>query len=79
MTPQFLTILLGIYMLLSLILAIGYLSRRRLTFGEWVFWSLITLTFPVIGPFFVIAARPGPRHLRQRKNIPPHNNQRNNP
>lgn len=68
MTPPILTYLLIVYLACSLLIAIGYLSRRRLTFGEWVFWGLVAVTVPVFGPFFVIAARPGPRQRRHPRN-----------
>jgi hypothetical protein len=44
-----------------------YLRYRRVTFGEYVFWGTVALLLPVFGPFFVIAARPGPRKRIRRR------------
>ena len=55
-----LTILLGAYILASFALAISYLRYRRCTVMEIVLWGTLALCIPVLGPFFVIAARPGP-------------------
>lgn len=67
MTPDWLKALLFAYLAISLLIAIAYLSRRRLTLGEWFFWGLVAVTIPVFGPFFVISARPGPRQPRRRQ------------
>lgn len=61
MVPQILLSLLAVYMLLTLLAALFYLSYRQVTLGEFVFWGCFALFVPVFGPFFVIAARPGPR------------------
>ena len=71
MTPaDILSILLAAYLILSLAIAFAYLSRRRLTLGEWLFWGLVAVLVPVFGPFFVISARPGPRQSRRRQPHP---------
>ena len=67
MTPENLRLLLALYLALSLLIAVAYLARRRLTLGEWLFWGLVAVTLPVFGPFFVISARPGPRSPRRRQ------------
>ncbi|MCG2784942.1 MAG: hypothetical protein L6461_07530 [Anaerolineae bacterium] len=67
MAPEILRVLLLVYLGISLVVAFAYLSRRRLTLGEWFFWGLVAVMLPVFGPFFVISARPGPRPLRRRK------------
>jgi hypothetical protein len=61
MEDQFLRILLVIYMLGAFGLAIAYLRYRRCSAFEFVLWGILAFILPVIGPFFVIAARPGPR------------------
>ena len=61
-----LSILLGAYILASFALAISYLMYRRCTVVEIVLWGLLALCIPVLGPFFVIAARPGPHKRSQR-------------
>lgn len=42
-----------------LILAVFYLRRRALSMMAILLWGLLGLTIPLIGPFIVIAARPG--------------------
>ena len=56
-----LTAMFGAYLLASLSLAISYLIYRRCTPIEITLWGALALCIPVLGPFFVIAARPGPR------------------
>lgn len=71
MAPEILRILLLVYLVFSLALAFAYMARRRLTWGEWLFWGVVAIAVPVFGPFLVISARPGPGKLRrQRKNLP---------
>jgi hypothetical protein len=67
MIPDVLRIILAIYLVVSLFIAIAYLSRRHLTLGEWFFWGSVAVLIPVFGPFFVISARPGPRQPRRRQ------------
>jgi hypothetical protein len=40
-------------------LAIFYLARRRLAWHQYLGWGLVALIFPLLGPFLVIASRPG--------------------
>jgi uncharacterized membrane protein YfcA len=40
-------------------LAVLYLRRRQLSWAEYCFWGLVAIVLPVIGPFLVIASRPG--------------------
>jgi hypothetical protein len=62
--------LLMAYGITAFVITVFYLRHRRVTLGEYAFWGIVALILPIFGPFFVIAARPGPRkHLRQpRKN-----------
>jgi membrane-bound metal-dependent hydrolase YbcI (DUF457 family) len=71
MTSELMLIIFILYLLLSLALAVAYLLRRRLTPGEWFFWGLVAVFLPVLGPFVVIAARPGLPPLKPRKPTPP--------
>lgn len=57
--------LLAIYMVSGFALALFYMRHRRLTRAEFVLWGMLALLVPVFGPFFVIAARPGPRRPRK--------------
>ncbi len=58
--------LLAAYSILAFIVCIFYLRYRRVTPGEYAFWGIVAFILPVLGPFFVIAARPGPRKRLRR-------------
>jgi len=45
--------------LVMLFLAVFYLRQRKLTWLEFFMWASLALAVPVLGPFLVIAARPG--------------------
>ncbi len=45
-------------------LAMVYLVQRRLAWHQYLGWGLVALIFPVLGPFLVIANRPGVRRTR---------------
>ena len=40
-------------------LAVFYLARRRMSWHQYLGWGLVALVFPLLGPFLVIANRPG--------------------
>ncbi len=40
-------------------LAAFYLRRRQLSWAAYCFWGLVAISLPVLGPFLVIASRPG--------------------
>jgi hypothetical protein len=42
-----------------LLIAALYLRRRQLTTTQYLVWGLLALLVPVLGPFLVIALRPG--------------------
>ena len=66
MEASFLRFLLAAYFAAAFAVALFYLRHRRVTLIEYIFWGTLALTVPVLGPFFVIAARPGPRkHVRR--------------
>lgn len=71
MNSEFLRYLLIAYTALAAVFSLYYLTRRRLSLGEWFFWGGLTLTLPVLGPFLAISARPGPgaRRLLRRRSI----------
>jgi hypothetical protein len=52
------TILLVDIIVMSL-LAVAYLRQRRMSWMAYCGWGLLALLVPVIGPFMVIAKRPG--------------------
>jgi hypothetical protein len=57
------------YGLAAFILALFYLRYRRCTLFEFALWGGVALLLPVFGPFFVIAARPGPKKRVRRSRI----------
>jgi hypothetical protein len=42
-----------------MILAVFYLRRRALPGISYLLWGLLAITLPIIGPYLVIAIRPG--------------------
>jgi hypothetical protein len=58
--------LLIVYVLAAFGLAIGYLRYRRCSPVEFALWGGLAFFVPVFGPFFVIAARPGPKKRSRR-------------
>ena len=53
--------LLALYVVGAFVLTLFYLHYRRCSPLEYILWGALALVVPVIGPFFVIAARPGPK------------------
>ena len=41
------------------LLALGYLWQRRMSRMQILGWSIVAIVVPVMGPFMVIASRPG--------------------
>ena len=66
MEQTFLRLVLGLYGLASFAISLAYLRYRRVTVSEYAFWGTLALAIPVLGPFLVIAARPGPRKRVRR-------------
>ena len=66
MEYQILRTLLIVYELGVFILAITYLRYRRCTLLEYALWGTLAFVLPILGPFFVIAARPGPKKRIKR-------------
>jgi hypothetical protein len=58
--------LLAVYILMAFGLTLFYLRYRRCSALEFAIWATLALVLPVFGPFFVIAARPGPRKRIKR-------------
>jgi hypothetical protein len=42
-----------------LVLAVLYLNQRKLSTLSFVLWGLLALSIPLLGPYLVIALRPG--------------------
>jgi len=59
MTSSILRGLLVADIVLMALLAIGYLSQRRLEWRLFCAWGLLALLVPILGPFLVIRHRPG--------------------
>jgi hypothetical protein len=59
MFPEAFTILLPLYCVAALGLALTYLRRRRMTSRAHALWGIFALLVPVLGPFLVIAVKPG--------------------
>jgi hypothetical protein len=56
------TILRGLLMAAAIgmtALAVFFLRGRRLSWPAYLFWGLLAVLIPVLGPFVVILARPG--------------------
>jgi hypothetical protein len=69
METQTLRILLAVYILVTFVLTISYLHYRRCSALEYLLWGTLALVLPVLGPFFVIAARPGPKKRFKRPGL----------
>lgn len=57
--PELLKVLLVLFSAAMFVLAVLYLRRRRLTWLEYGAFGLLALLLPILGPFLVIALRPG--------------------
>jgi len=66
MTAEHLRALLMVFLIGMYLLAILYLSRRRLSLRAYILWGLMALILPALGPFLVILARPGESRARPR-------------
>ena len=66
MTADILRILLLICIIGMDILAVLYLTRRRMTTIEYLLWALAALLLPLIGSFLVIATQAGESRRRPR-------------
>ena len=58
--------LLAVYVAGAFVLTLFYLHYRRCSLLEYALWGTLALVVPVFGPFFVIAARPGPKKRLRR-------------
>lgn len=57
--PDILRALLVVSILTMACLSFYCLSRRRLSWGQYLFYGLFAALVPIFGPFLVIALRPG--------------------
>lgn len=58
-TTDILRVLLYVVLFGMLLIAVLYLRRRKLSKAAYVLWGILALILPVIGPYIVIASRPG--------------------
>ena len=42
-----------------LLLAVLFLRRRRMSHAAYLGWGILTVLFPILGPFIVIYVKPG--------------------
>jgi hypothetical protein len=66
MEATILRFLLVTYFSVAFVVAIFYLRHRRAILVDYLIWGTVALAIPVLGPFLVIAARPGPRKHTRR-------------
>ena len=61
MTEPILILRLWLYICIfgMLLLAVLYLRRREMSTLAYVLWGIFALVVPLVGPFVVIASRPG--------------------
>ena len=66
MNADALRLFLGFFLISIFLLAVLYLSRRKMSCWAYAFWGTFALLLPAFGPFFVIAYRPGKLAHRKR-------------
>lgn len=71
MNATLLRLILVSFLAVSYLLAILYLSRRKMPKQTYVFWGIFALFLPAFGPFFLIAYRPGKLAHRERNRLKP--------
>lgn len=59
MTTSVLRIILGIDIVIMALLAVVFLSQRRLEWRAYCAWGLLAVLVPLLGPFLVVVYRPG--------------------
>lgn len=64
--PEIIRALLVVGMAGMALLALIYLSRRRLVWWQVCAWGALALCLPVLGPFLVICLRPGGLPVNRR-------------
>lgn len=58
-TTDILRALLYVVLFGMLLIAVLYLRQRKLSKVAYVLWGILALIVPVVGPYIVIASRPG--------------------
>jgi uncharacterized membrane protein len=57
--PNVMIVALGIFIVTMTFLGLSYLRRRELEIWEYIACGTLAVIVPVLGPFIVIASRPG--------------------
>jgi len=80
MNADALRLILVTFLVTIYLLAVFYLSRRKMAKLAYALWGVFALLLPAFGPFFVIAYRPGQSRygkrsrqksgLKRRNNLP---------
>jgi hypothetical protein len=60
-SPQTMRLILLVVLFGMQLLAAFYLRQRRMPFLAFLSWGLLALLLPVLGPYLVIASKPGKR------------------
>ena len=66
MNADALRVVLIAFLAIIYLVAVSYLSRRKMSKLAYAFWGTFALLLPAFGPFFVIAYRPGELVSRKR-------------
>jgi hypothetical protein len=66
MSPDLMRSLLLVCMLTMVNLAVFYLRQRKLTHLAYIFWGLVAIMIPIIGPFVVIWMKPGEQQFQSQ-------------
>ncbi len=66
MNVDALRLILVTFLVTIYLLAVFYLSRRKMAKMAYALWGVFALLLPAFGPFFVIAYRPGQSMYRKR-------------
>jgi NhaP-type Na+/H+ or K+/H+ antiporter len=59
MQAETLRLTLFVFLIAMYVIAMTYLRRRRLPLSAYAMWGIFALGLPALGPFLVIALRPG--------------------
>jgi len=78
MNADALRLILVTFLVTIYLLAVFYLSRRKMAKLAYALWGVFALLLPAFGPFFVIAYRPGQsmygKRSRQKSDLKRRNN-----
>jgi len=66
MSPHVLRVILFLFLAVIYLAALIFLGCRKMALAAYIFWGIFALLLPAIGPFFVIAYRPGERRRSVR-------------